>query len=127
MFQHAAARRRLDYNDLHQLAGMFQHAAARRRLDAPDKIGHINVVSTRSRPKAAVGKTELRLIYGCFNTQPPEGGWVGFCGGDPTGCVSTRSRPKAAASKNSLKRLRHEVSTRSRPKAAVKIQTPITR
>ena len=53
----------------------FQHTAARRRLDAPDKIGHINVVSTHSRPKAAVTFFINTNKPTGFNTQPPEGGW----------------------------------------------------
>ncbi len=33
----------------------------------------------------------------CFNTQPPEGGWVvTFAGCSVVGQVSTHSRPKAA-------------------------------
>ena len=56
----------------------FQHTAARRRLG-----GHFVItepptsVSTHSRPKAA-GKYESRARSQklCFNTQPPEGGWL---------------------------------------------------
>ena len=80
----------------------FQHTAARRRL--------------------ASSKTPLYLIYICFNTQPPEGGWAravertaikrGFNTQPPEGgwvvildgwrgdaAVSTHSRPKAAGQK----------------------------
>ena len=54
----------------------FQHAAARRRLG-------------RSRSSA------IRNL--CFNTQPPEGGWLVLTNLSPTEIqVSTRSRPKAA-------------------------------
>ena len=58
-------------------AKLFQHTAARRRLDAPcftDNNGFI--VSTHSRPKAAgTPKYYHDLKNPCFNTQPPEGGW----------------------------------------------------
>ena len=36
----------------------------------------LDSVSTHSRPKAAGKKTRCLLVWrGCFNTQPPEGGW----------------------------------------------------
>ena len=80
-------------------AEVFQHTAARRRLDACVSLCYnIGVVSTHSRPKAAgfhaadfkrpsVVSTHSRpKAAGCFsvarfncaisfNTQPPEGGW----------------------------------------------------
>ena len=38
--------------------------------------GFLRKVSTHSRPKAAGSMiNNLWLIYCCFNTQPPEGGW----------------------------------------------------
>ena len=54
-------------------------------------------VSTHSRPKAAGFNThdEVCPIY-CFNTQPPEGGWLGLAVNTIGGIVSTHSRPKAA-------------------------------
>ena len=58
----------------------------------------MSIVSTHSRLKAA-GRciATLRGIWCCFNTQPPEGGWVqqvqNHIGGFP---VSTHSRLKAA-------------------------------
>ena len=56
LFQHTAARRRLAYPDEEADADeMFQHTAARRRL-APALI--------------------LTTPSVCFNTQPPEGGWL---------------------------------------------------
>ena len=56
MFQHTAARRRLEnFEAWARKRGMFQHTAARRRLDAASLVCH--------RPNS------------CFNTQPPEGGW----------------------------------------------------
>ena len=59
---------------------LFQHAAARRRLENERQrtVGDF-VVSTRSRPKAAgLQFPTLNLGLLSFNTQPPEGGW------DPT-------------------------------------------
>ena len=55
LFQHTAARRRLDKQKvLIQVSSVFQHTAARRRLDYLDCIGHCTArVSTHSRPKAA--------------------------------------------------------------------------
>ena len=78
MFQHTAARRRLDLTtSLIFWTREFQHTAARRRLDAR-KVERIKLllVSTHSRPKAA-GFTLLKFpcCLTCFNTQPPEGGW----------------------------------------------------
>ena len=56
MFQHTAARRRLE-NKNHRGVGalLFQHTAARRRLVL------ILMISDSA--------------MNCFNTQPPEGGW----------------------------------------------------
>ena len=124
MFQHAAARRRLAKHRARKPSckSTFQHAAARRRLAAvkiaflsffsfntqPPEGGwllavavrrFVNIVSTRSRPKAAgsvsakssatdwqfqhaAARRRLafplaaRALARCFNTQPPEGGWV---------------------------------------------------
>ena len=56
---------------------LFQHTAARRRL----AFGcftrqYQGWVSTHSRPKAAGACTVSQANeIGCFNTQPPEGGW----------------------------------------------------
>ena len=77
----------------------FQHTAARRRLVhlIPNLCRPQNV-STHSRPKAA-GMVETRrcLSMVCFNTQPPEGGWILLMRDFlfPRR-VSTHSRPKAA-------------------------------
>ena len=77
-------------------------------------------VSTHSRPKAA-GPTfcELLTAIRCFNTQPPEGGWVlQYRFPLQTAMVSTHSRPKAAGQSGSPSPLPKGVSTHSRPKAA---------
>ena len=58
-------------------------------------------VSTRSRPKAAGHLTAyILLLPGCFNTQPPEGGWLIVAADNDIHLVSTRSRPKAAGKKS---------------------------
>ena len=78
---------------------MFQHTAARRRLEVTTRTGNnFNWVSTHSRPKAAGEITKAMCKdYASFNTQPPEGGWVSEVK-QPEGFnrVSTHSRPKAA-------------------------------
>ncbi|WP_455019894.1 hypothetical protein [Kingella denitrificans] len=76
----------------------FQHTAARRRL-------------------AHSAKTTIRLS--CFNTQPPEGGWVSMeIKNDVPDSVSTHSRPKAAGAAAAARQPAVSVSTHSRPKAA---------
>ena len=80
LFQHTAARRRL-VNRTPEVGSYapFQHTAARRRL------AHLSCldpqpcrVSTHSRPKAAGRPNKYSgSAHPCFNTQPPEGGWLG--------------------------------------------------
>ena len=77
-FQHTAARRRLEVvigGDAAKHA--FQHTAARRRLVRPEVTGGTgSIVSTHSRPKAAGFPFGFKLPARLsFNTQPPEGGW----------------------------------------------------
>ena len=60
------------------LYAWFQHTAARRRLASESKyFVPSGIVSTHSRPKAA-GKYCISQgsASSCFNTQPPEGGWL---------------------------------------------------
>ena len=84
------------------------------RFDTP------TIVSTHSRPKAAGYLNDVGLFGDyCFNTQPPEGGWLAI---NPT-CgtivkVSTHSRPKAAGFSAEWAQSITVVSTHSRPKAA---------
>ena len=75
----------------------FQHTAARRRL-----------------------KQEWRdsFIKQCFNTQPPEGGWIAVKRYGRKCKVSTHSRPKAAVNQHFKDGWHIVVSTHSRPKAA---------
>ena len=65
-----------------------------------DMQGAINV-STHSRPKAAGYQKALYMIINeCFNTQPPEGGWLCWNFYLTRGQkVSTHSRPKAAGTR----------------------------
>ena len=76
-FQHTAARRRLGSAVWTQRCKqLFQHTAARRRLVLAVVIG---------------------LRRNCFNTQPPEGGWILADAKEYVEKgVSTHSRPKAA-------------------------------
>ena len=55
-----------------------------------------NQVSTHSRLKAAGLQLLVVLCVLCFNTQPPEGGWLDLGIPMPTFRVSTHSRLKAA-------------------------------
>ena len=78
MFQHTAARRRLECFCFIIIKNLlFQHTAARRRLalQLRNKV-KFYLVSTHSRPKAA-GSTAYHYNHTShsFNTQPPEGGW----------------------------------------------------
>ena len=98
-FQHTAARRRLVqlvFNGFDLL--LFQHTAARRRLVLDRfRFPFRPLVSTHSRPKAA----------GVFITA--------ICNKQT---VSTHSRPKAAGQARLLRWVSGKVSTHSRPKAA---------
>ena len=122
----------------------FQHTAARRRLGRGSaQFLRALTVSTHSRPKAAgfAGAVvvvvdfkfqhtaarrrldpirRLRSAASCFNTQPPEGGWVVSVLLPIRPEVSTHSRPKAAGPAFSYVLQHCVVSTHSRPKAAGK-------
>ena len=76
-------------------------------------------VSTHSRLKAAgkTGKDYDRSRYR-FNTQPPEGGWIGTSQGEDVRKVSTHSRLKAAGRQRGADVAKISVSTHSRLKAA---------
>ena len=121
---------------------LFQHTAARRRLEplicCPKSASE---VSTHSRPKAAgpcfITSATARNCFNTqppeggwavlqrrafqaarFNTQPPEGGWNNELGEARVFFVSTHSRPKAAGLWRYRFRIDGKVSTHSRPKAA---------
>ena len=121
LFQHTAARRRLDRLRLTQTSGLlFQHTAARRRLVFP-VIQIINAfwVSTHSRPKAAGNS---RLYYGMqfvvSTHSRPKAAGIGTVSVVYNVLVSTHSRPKAAGRGTVILSLTIRVSTHSRPKAA---------
>ena len=99
LFQHTAARRRLEVvftKDGEEV--WFQHTAARRRLDFFSfNTQPRRTVSTHSRPKAA-GALDKPM--------------------HPSLMVSTHSRPKAAGALILHVLLVNTVSTHSRPKAA---------
>ena len=123
LFQHTAARRRLPAYTVHLIAPLakFQHTAARRRLLL--KLIYFykdRLVSTHSRPKAAaIGATSVWTENTGFNTQPPEGGCHLDKSKPPLSeLVSTHSRPKAAAILSKANKSDEIVSTHSRPKAA---------
>ena len=122
VFQHTAARRRLDtsWADAESVLRVSTHS--RPKAAGTGFLGHFgrDNVSTHSRPKAAgVSLTTGFSVYKLFqhtaarrrlghapnptcrlsgfNTQPPEGGWgMGFRGHLHAPFVSTHSRPKAA-------------------------------
>ena len=126
-FQHTAARRRLErLGVIAEDALQFQHTAARRRLASRRHRRRCPAVSTHSRPKAAGTRNGCRLVNGCFNTQPPEGGWRHFFYSVAGLLVSTHSRPKAAVCGKLKAAKEAVVSTHSRPKAAGELKTPIS-
>ena len=101
MFQHTAARRRLQMLGVRSERSIqFQHTAARRRLQ---KLSTFTPLFCRcfntQPPEGGCGKAlSSHLGINGFNTQPPEGGCLlyitlAFC----IVFVSTHSRPKAAA------------------------------
>ena len=147
MFQHTAARRRLVVFGVRMIKRlMFQHTAARRRLawcveatyqqlcvsthSRPKAAGNFVIrpdgsaecVSTHSRPKAAGNLPSSRALAAiCFNTQPPEGGWLRIS--SISFCVSMFQHTAARrrlGNKCVKKLLGNNVSTHSRPKAAGK-------
>ena len=93
----------------------------------PKAAGHENHdnwkqfhVSTHSRPKAAGDELiQQEQPNGCFNTQPPEGGWT-----SPILTLTKRLKFQHTAARRRLGQKSHyllkipQVSTHSRPKAA---------
>ena len=101
LFQHTAARRRLDteymyvlsrklvsthsrpkaaglINLLQQLKQQFQHTAARRRLDGLRVFVYAqNSFNTQPPEGGWTVRVRRSMSVGSFNTQPPEGGWDG--------------------------------------------------
>ena len=88
MFQHTAARRRLDFQAAWYQGGwifkrhgikaavMFQHTAARRRLAVYQGRIALSIRFNTQPPEGGWAvKTAFLCRFRCFNTQPPEGGW----------------------------------------------------
>ena len=115
------------------------HSRPKAAADINPVHGDTVTVSTHSRPKAAGYVDHLVRRLRCFNTQPPEGGWLSQIPKWLYRHVSTHSRPKAADLSELLPANRHKfqhtaarrrligqgslvrymiVSTHSRPKAA---------
>ena len=144
MFQHTAARRRLEHNALALIVQTCVSTHSRpKAAGLVDWMPYLpKAVSTHSRPKAA-GDVHGHddLFNGCFNTQPPEGGWareaakVGYLHcfntqppeGGWTYQIDSRTVEgtfqHTAARRRLVKPRRHflflcQVSTHSRPKAA---------
>ena len=78
MFQHTAARRRLDDNvfpEYHQRrVSTHSRLKAAGTANSMDSAYH-RPVSTHSRLKAAGNLHDDGYVEAGFNTQPPEGGW----------------------------------------------------
>ena len=100
MFQHTAARRRLEilcdiwlyrhgFNTqppeggwpliylVPKMKAKFQHTAARRRLGVclKNPTTSTGFQHTAARRRLAACSILIRAVKSCFNTQPPEGGW----------------------------------------------------
>ena len=144
MFQHTAARRRLQYFKMSITPRIwFQHTAARRRLPSLRRCSSAERgVSTHSRPKAAASTSSARVtvsvvsthsrpkaaafhIYplskhaASFNTQPPEGGCSKFIRYDCTIFEFQHTAARRRLPLNVSPTLNGNfVSTHSRPKAA---------
>ena len=98
LFQHTAARRRLDNRTKNwQPLKLFQHTAARRRLAKRLLVATFaSLVSTHSRPKAAGFHPHFHILLFTVSThsRPKAAGHI--YQKMTTSLVSTHSRPKAA-------------------------------
>ena len=78
-FQHTAARRRLVSKLLRSVRlWSFQHTAARRRLGlgrTPCGLQPVRFQHTAARRRLEHLERNRPILH-CFNTQPPEGGWL---------------------------------------------------
>ena len=122
MFQHTAARRRLEFRSkIRHQNQSFQHTAARRRLVLCFVIySAITRCFNTQPPEGGWLNCETQTLIGneSFNTQPPEGGWQLHILYHQQYSVSTHSRPKAAGLYQNQSFHNDYVSTHSRPKAA---------
>ena len=78
MFQHTAARRRLEFQTAYQTKrSKFQHTAARRRLvENQSNTQPMKVFQHTAARRRLARSTGSSAKIGGFNTQPPEGGWL---------------------------------------------------
>ena len=80
LFQHTAARRRLDRSaaGFGVPCAVSTHSRPKAAGEDYIKLAISKEVSTHSRPKAAGNPCGRASVSSpCFNTQPPEGGWAG--------------------------------------------------
>ena len=121
LFQHTAARRRLQPLGLcnPDRCGVSTHSRAEAAALIPKFGCNRTPVSTHSRPKAAADKSYFDASGGaCFNTQPRGGGCIGAHNWTHGIEVSTHSHPKVAAV-SLVGQLRiTDVSTHNHPKVA---------
>ncbi len=81
MFQHTAARRRLDptISQKRMTSLRFQHTAARRRLaNAINSMPADLLFQHTAARRRLEHLSKINLFQSSFNTQPPEGGWQLF-------------------------------------------------
>ena len=79
---------------------MFQHTAARRRLDQQGQQNKQQSGFNTQPPEGGWKYFAMpSLDLTGFNTQPPEGGWTFYMEWERGEIVSTHSRPKAAGSR----------------------------
>ena len=99
---------------------MFQHTAARRRLEKLPHYKYYRTSFNTQPPEGGWRRSACRHPRPIsFNTQPPEGGWARSNGQSCSyTAVSTHSRPKAAGPLAIKPVQINLVSTHSRPKAA---------
>ena len=125
LFQHTAARRRLlaAYTPCLFRTGLFQHTAARRRLIPSQRLHQPHRGFNTQPPEGGwIGlRREVDFRDG-FNTQPPEGGWSDVEILESIFSVSTHSRPKAAGCKCA----RAKSITKSFQHTAARRRLPIT-
>ena len=83
---------------------MFQHTAARRRLAEPLSFPKAYILFQHTAARRRLGWIIQRrhALIPCFNTQPPEGGWIYQHLFNRECAVSTHSRPKAAGQHTGL-------------------------
>ena len=121
LFQHTAARRRLEAVAEKAVNGfMFQHTAARRRLEAVAEKAVNGFMFQHTAARRRLGYFHVRCYrVACFNTQPPEGGWYkNWSETKGSGGFNTQPPEGGWCTGGFSREMTKEVSTHSRPKAA---------